>query len=256
MEPAEYATLRALEDRFWWYRALHRLVAEWSRSDGGSRRLDAGCGTGGMLARWAQQDGNGSSSEAGGRFGLDWSPLALAGARAREAAFLARGSVESLPYSEKSFGLVISLDVLYHRAVRDDAAALREFRRVLRPGGRLLLNLPAFESLRSSHDAAIHTARRYRRGELRRLLESAGLEPERVTYRNALLFPALAAVRWLRRGDSGSEHAPAPSDVRPLPGPIDALLFRLLDLERPWLRRFDLPFGLSVFAVARRPLDS
>jgi hypothetical protein len=117
----------------------------------------------------------------------------------------------------------------------------------------VLLNLPAYESLRSSHDAAIHTARRYRREGLIDLLRGAGLEPVRVTYWNTILFPGLAAVRRLRRSDS---VAATGSDVRPLPGWLNALLESILGVERLWLKHFDFPFGLSVLALAKVPEQS
>lgn len=261
MEDHEYATLFAQEEEYFWYRGLRRLVEQQaalalgrragrrttatggpgtSRSEG-ARILDAGCGTGGMLARLARQ---------GAPTGLDFSATALRFARRRTGAPLLRGSVERLPFRDEAFDLIVSLDVLYHRAVASDLEALREFRRCLRPGGTLILNLPAFESLRSSHDAAIHTARRYRRGPLRALLGSAGLETARVTYWNTLLFPALAAVRLRRR----SQARPV-SDLTTLPGPLNRLLAAILDLERAWLRTADLPFGLSLLVVARRPGD-
>lgn len=251
MEPTEYNTLRALEDRFWWYRALHRLIAERARrllrsapSARKPRVLDAGCGTGGLLVRLGLIDAD--------LHGLELHPLGLAHARERGLNRLCRGSVSELPYRDGSFDLVISLDVLYHRSVRSDLEALREMRRVLRPGGGILLNLPAYESLRSSHDEAIHTARRYRQETLIQLLRDAGFAPTRVSYRNSVLFPVLAWVRWLRRGHAGHEQGAPQSDVRPLPPILDAMLFLALDAERPWLRRFGFPFGLSLLAEARR----
>ncbi len=272
MEPAEYATLFAQEEQFWWYRGLHSLVEQTLRqalregfpgggaaparaggiatgaaSDTGGRPiriLDAGCGTGGMTRRLAAF---------GSVTGLDWSPLALERARRRGPLRWTRGSVERLPFRRDSFDLVISLDVLYHRSVRSDLAALCEFRRCLRPGGALILNLPAFDWLRSSHDAAIHTARRYRRGPLVSLLRQAELVPVRVTHWNALLFPGIVAVRWVRRPGSRTAGSEAPSDVRPAPGPVNRALERILALERRWLARWNLPVGLSILAVARRP---
>lgn len=280
MEPTEYTTLFVQEESFWWYRGLHRLVEQEmrralpgprelprqqelpgecrSRGDADStavraagdpaarpfRILDAGCGTGGMTQRLAAQ---------GSVTGLDWSPLALDLARRRGLLPWTRGSVERLPFRTGAFNLVVSLDVLYHRSVESDLTALLEFRRCLRPGGVLILNLPAFESLRSSHDAAIHTARRYRRGPLRSLLHAAGLAPDRVTYWNAILFPGLVAVRWMRRRAGQVEGPAVSSDVRPVPGPISGALSGILALERRWLARWDLPVGLSILAVARKP---
>lgn len=258
MDAREYETLFRLERDFWWYRGLHALVLDQVSSlshpgaEGTTRMLDAGCGTGGILGRLEGRH------ELGSRIGIDWSPHALLWARQRARAPLGRASVTSLPFAPGSFDLIISLDVLYHAGVGSDDQALREFARCLRPGGRLILNLPAFESLRSSHDEAIHTARRYRRGPLRRQLTEAGLRIHRLTYWNSTLFPALALVRWGRRVTRGGRPEPEhrKSDVEALPRAVNAALTAVLALERAWLRHFDLPFGLSVLAVAERPRET
>ncbi|MEZ4650551.1 MAG: class I SAM-dependent methyltransferase [Candidatus Eisenbacteria bacterium] len=264
-----------MEDHFWWYKGLHRLVLERiadALPEEPRDILDAGCGTGGMLRKLAER------YPAARIRGFDFSPHAVTFAAertvswaARNAAHasmqasptsatsplrtpdIARASVSEVPFPEASFDLVVSLDVLYHAGVEDDVAAMDELRRVLHPGGTLLLNLPAFESLRSSHDRAIHTARRYSRRELSERLLRAGLEPFRVHYWNGFLFPALAAVRWLRRRDAREDAPVAPSDVRPLPAQVNRTLETALAIERGWLRTAPLPFGLSVLALARRP---
>lgn len=245
MEPGEYTLLFEQEETYWWYRGLRQLALEQVRAAAGPTRprmLDAGCGTGGMLARLAPL---------GLAVGLDASPLALAHAARRGAAPLCRGTVGALPFRSGAFDLIVSLDVLYHRDVASDLEALREFRRCLAPAGKLLLNLPAYERLRSSHDAAVHTSRRYRRRALRELLRQAGLDPLRLTYWNTLLFPALALLRLSRRGPgrTGGLH----SDITPLPRALGWTLEQVLSLERCWLRHRDLPFGLSLLAVAQRP---
>lgn len=243
MEPREYQTLRSLEERFWWYRGLHRRVLD-ALPEPAEHILDAGCGTGGMLAKVASR---------GQVHGIDFSPHALRFARERGLTRLGRASVEALPFRARSFDVVISLDVLYHRAVVDDSQAMREFRRVLRPGGRVILNLPAFESLRSSHDTAIHTARRYERKALAHQLEQCGLRPVRLSYWNALLFPALAAVRLVRKREA--EGNPE-SDVRPLPDAVNGVLDGILEVERGLMKGIQFPAGLSILAVAERPENS
>lgn len=251
MEPNEYTTLFEQEERFWWYRGLRRLARDQAESailrKAGRRDdvriLDAGCGTGGTLA---MLDGLGRT------FGIDFHPLAVRLAADRGLNGLCRGSVTELPYRDRSFDLVISLDVLYHRGVKSDLGALAEFRRCLKPGGTVVLNLPAFESLRSSHDMAIHTARRYRRRPLERLIMEAGLIPQRITHWNTILFPCLAAVRLLRRRGAGDGRA-SESDVTAVHPVLNRMLGLILEAERRWLRIGSFPFGLSLMAVARRP---
>lgn len=268
MEPREYETLASLEDHFWWYRGLHRLVLDRIADafpEPPRDVLDAGCGTGGMLRKLAERYPSARLR------GIDFSPHAVAFASGRTSMHaatrgndalsthpradleLARASVSAVPFPDASFDLVVSLDVLYHAGVEDDVAAMAELTRVLRPGGTLLLNLPAFESLRSSHDRAIHTARRYRKADLVDRLRRAGLEPFRVHYWNGFLFPALAAVRWLRRRETRDDAPVAPSDVRPLATPINRALETALAVERGWLQHAPLPFGLSVLALSHRP---
>jgi SAM-dependent methyltransferase len=237
----QYLRLRQVEDRHWWYvgtRAIALDALRALRLRQGALVLDAGCGTGGnaaMLGRFGRV------------VGLDVAELALDLARERGLARLTRGTVADLPFHDATFDLVASFEVLYHRAVGDDVGALREFRRVLRPGGWLLLRLPALGWLRGAHDEAVHTARRYGRGELRAKLLRAGLEPVRVTYLNSLLLPLAAAKRVADRVTRarGDDLGPAPA--------LAAAGFRsALALERRLLRRGDLPLGVSVMAIARR----
>ena len=244
MEPSEYRAIYTVEDRHWWYAGMARisqtLLAETYPDRRDLRILDAGCGTGGALS---------FLSGFGAVTGSDVSPLALAYSRARGHAALSQASVIALPYAGASFDLVTSFDVLYHRAVGDPRVALGEFRRVLRPGGRVLLRLPAYDWLRGGHDAIVHTARRFTTGGLAESLRETGFTIERLTYANTLLFPLAVAKRLLERL---APAAPAHSDVAANPAWLDAALSRPLAAEAIWLRRRDLPFGLSVVALARR----
>lgn len=247
MRSAEYEAMYTVEDSHWWYVGMRRVADALLRSRFGDRAgtldiLDAGCGTGGNSAHL---QGYGHVT------GIDMSAEGLQFARQRPGLRLLRASVDSLPFADASFDLVLSNDVLCHLAVADDARAVREFARVLRPGGMLYLQLPAFDRLRSHHDAAVHTRHRYRAGELRRLIEDAGLRVRRLTYANALLFPAAAGWRAVHL--LGSPEQTEHSDVHPVPAPVNTTLRTLLSLEAPLIRRMNLPFGLSVIGVARKP---
>jgi SAM-dependent methyltransferase len=247
MEPEEYDNIARLEDVHWWYTGMRALAAAWLRRSvwpdlirpgaPPPRLLDAGCGTGGGL-RWL-------SAQAAAT-GIDYSPFALAHAR-RGPAPIAQASVQALPVAAGAFDLVTSFEVLYHLAVTDDAAALREFSRVLRPGGWLLLRVPAHDWLRGAHDRQVHTRRRYSRAGLRHKLVAAGFDIERLSYVGlSLVVPAL-----LRRF---TERAARPrSDVTLPPPLVNTLLYAVLRGEGPWLARFNLPAGLSLMALARRP---
>jgi SAM-dependent methyltransferase len=245
MDPSEYRTIYAVEDRHWWYAGMRRItLALLDEVYGGRddlRILDAGSGTGAAmryLSRFGQVTG------------IDVSPLALDFCRARGLERLSQASVTALPFAAARFDLVTSFDVLYHRAVGDYRAALREFHRVLRPGGRVLLRLPAYDRLRGRHDAVIHTARRFTAGGLSESLRESGFAVERITYANTVLFPVALGKRLLEPllppGDPGR------SDVTPNPPWLDGALSAVLGAEAVWLRRRDLPFGLTVVALGKK----
>jgi SAM-dependent methyltransferase len=235
-----------VEDAHWWYTGMRRIAdtllrARFNGRTGRLDILDAGCGTG----------GNSRHLTAYGRVtGFDFSDEALRFARRRPGLALARASVDHVPFRDASFDLVLSNDVLCHLQVADDVRAVGEFARVLRPGGVLYLQLPAFDRLRSHHDAAVYTRHRYSADELRRMLAGAGLRVRRLTYANALLFPAAAAWRAVHK--LGRPEETEHSDVHPVPALVNTALRTALSLEAPLIRRRDLPFGLSVIGVAEK----
>ncbi len=237
MDPTEYALMDAAEHRLWWYRALHaRLIEALGLQTG--RVLDAGCGTGGWLTMTREQRPHLKL------VGLEWSAFAAARAAAKSAASIVRGSVNAMPFADASFDAAIAADVLCHAAV-DPSQALGELRRVLRPGGRLLINLPAYQWLMSAHDRRVHNARRYTARQTASLLRDAGFTGIRTQYWNGLLLPLMVAQRkLLSRGD-------AASDVAPFSPWLDATLHGMTEIERRL--PFSLPFGGSVLATAECP---
>jgi SAM-dependent methyltransferase len=237
------------EDGMWWYRALHARVLDAldpARVTAGPV-LDAGCGTGGFLSRLrrAWPGGGGPMAAA---IGLEYNPVAAARARAKAGVPVAVGSVNAIPFADGAFGGLVSLDVLCHAAAEPERA-LAEFRRVLRPGGRLVVNLPAFQWLSSAHDARVHNTRRFTAGEARALLAGAGFAGVRARYWNALLFPLMVAQRKLVARGEGHR-----SDVAQPPPWLNRGLHAVTALERG-LAAAGLPFpaGGSVLATATRP---
>jgi ubiquinone/menaquinone biosynthesis C-methylase UbiE len=244
MEIDEYRKLAAVEDDMWYFRALHAHVHRELAGVLGPRAaiLDAGCGTAGLIRRLA-------AVQTGWRWtGVDLSPQALELARQRTSADVAlrEASVTALPFADGEFDAVVSADVLYH--VDDDRAALREYFRVVRPGGVVVLNVPAYRWLWSYHDEAVHSRRRYERAELLEKMTTAGFAGLYATYWNTLPFPLVVARRKLLPPPKGG------SDVQSYAAPVERVFRFLMACERGWLANIGrLPFGSSVLAAGRKP---
>jgi len=247
MEPREYGTMFGVEEHHWWYHGNHDLFLHFasraiSRSGPQARVLDAGCGTGMLLARLNHS----------GAVGLDFSALALDFTRRRGLRRLVRASAWQLPLADQSFDLVICNHVLAHLGRGNDLKALQEFHRVLRPGGRLLLAVPAFRFLWGEHDDAVHVKHRYRAGELASLVEQAGLVSEQISYYNLAILPPTWAVR-LGQKVFGLRNDRPRSDLHTPPPWLNRRLTRLLLAENRWLKRGrSLPAGVSIFCQACR----
>jgi len=249
MNPAEYERMFLLEDRHWWFLArrellrlaLLRFPPPVRKGVVASRLLDVGCGTGGTLIRLPEQQRRNA-------VGLDVEPRALAFSRDRGLQSLALGSATALPFPDASFDAAIALDVIEH--IDDDAAACREIARVLAPGGRFYVSVPAYPALWSHHDIALMHRRRYLAAPFRDLLVGAGFTVEYQTHVVSALLPIAFLVRrlqYLRR-----RHRPPVADIS-VPLGANALLYRLHLWEAQQALRTPLPFGLSIFAVARNP---
>lgn len=248
MEAYEYDRMYQVEDEYFWYRTLRSIVNmnlnRIIKRLPGNHMLDGGCGTGALL-KYLQKK---TSFD---RIGLDFSYRGLQFCRKRNTSdSLIQGTVNSLPFISDYFSLITSIDVLQHKEVQD-VQALNEYYRVLQPGGFIMLNLPAYKSLFSTHDVAVQTVRRYRRKQVSKMLQKAGFRIQRITYWNTILFAPMALIRLLKRRHITEEHVNSDLDrINPVAnGFFNSLLF----LERGWLRFLNLPYGLSVFAVAQKP---
>ncbi|MEO5370974.1 MAG: class I SAM-dependent methyltransferase [Magnetococcus sp. DMHC-1] len=246
METTEYQKMYALEDQHWWFRGKRHLVAGFIARHaptvtGRPRRfLDVGCGTGKVLELL---------SGFGDALGCDFSAESMVFCHARGFRRLARASAEYLPFRKASVDVVCLLDVLYHQGIRDDVQVLKDVHALLAPGGVLILTDSAFQFLYGPHDRAVHARQRYSRPEIRAKLQQAGFQIERLGYYNFFLFPLAAAVRLFERYFPGKENQ---SNVDLVPEPLNRLFLALLRLEVALIRYVNLPFGLSVCAVARK----
>lgn len=250
MQSIEYAKLYEVEERMWWFRGLHmNLISAYRRMQpevqGEVLVLDAGCGTGGLLSRLR------AAMPERLAFGIDLDRDACAMARTKSGRSVVAGSVETLPFPDNSLDAILSADVLCHSGV-DEGKTLGDFRRCLRPGGALVLNLPAYRWLLSDHDRAVDNVRRYERDDLRQQLSNAGFDRIDTFYWNTLLFP-LMLLRRLVLPKFRSGKSPV-SDVALLPGPVEWLFRKIMSLENMAVRcRVPLPFGGSILAVAVKP---
>lgn len=255
MQEEDYAYLYELEEGFWWFAGMRDVTAALLDPvclprAGARAALDAGCGTGDMLTRLRRY------APAERVVGIDVSRTALDFCRERGHARLAQASATHLPFADASFDLVTSFDVLVQiPGDRADEAAIREMFRVLRPGGVAFVRVAAYEWMKSGHDAALNTQRRYSLGELKAKMERAGFSVRRSTYANSVLLPVAALRRLLLKrlglADAGSDVKPLPSSLRWLNG----LLTGVLRSEARLLKstRTGLPFGLSAICVAEKP---
>jgi SAM-dependent methyltransferase len=246
MQPHTYPIMREVEDVHWWYVGRRRIIGSFVericadlRKEGKTeaRILDIGCGTGGnleLLSRYGQAEGVDISAEA-----LDF-------CRARGLTNVRQGAAETLPYESESFDLVTGLDVVEH--LDDDVAGLREMRRVLRPGGRMLLFVPAFMLLWGVQDDVSHHRRRYTLAELRQKLRQADLQVMRASYANISFFGPILLGRLFMRA-SGLRPA---SENNLNVSALNGVLGRILGAESWWLKRRNFPFGVSIICDARR----
>jgi ubiquinone/menaquinone biosynthesis C-methylase UbiE len=238
----EYDAMYRLETSYWWYVARRSLAVELLKKEIGGRTpiriLDVGCGTGANAIAF---------DNLAPTVGLDASLDALHFCQKRGLGAIALSPVEKLPFGCGSFDIVTALDVLEH--TDDDLDALREIRRVTKTQGLLLITVPAYGFLWSEHDEALKHRRRYTAHELRNKLTESGYDVVRTSYFiSTLFFPILALRVW--QGLSKKSTHPRTSIVV-LPGWINASLIGLLALERRLFQHINIPFGVSIVALAR-----
>ncbi|HEX8775822.1 MAG TPA: class I SAM-dependent methyltransferase [Pyrinomonadaceae bacterium] len=243
MQRHTYAIMYEVEGSHWWFVGRRRIIRSFIEKivrDLGETRpriLDVGCGTGANLEMLA---------EFGEAEGVDVSPEALDFCRERGLRNVRLGAAERLPYEDSSFDLVTALDVVEH--LDDDTAGLQEMRRVLRPGGRAMLFVPAFMFLWGVQDDVSHHRRRYTLSTLRAAVGAAGFEVERATYANISFFGPILLGRLLMRATGLRPASENNINVSALNG----VLGRLFGAESSLLRRMNFPFGVSAICVARR----
>ena len=252
MDPRLFGQLHEIEATHWWFRGRRRIVAAVLDQLRIAPRaiLDVGCGVGTNLDLLAE-------CFPGARLhGIDVERDPLRYCRGDRDVPVEQADASALPFASASFDLVAALDCLEH--VEDDGAALREFLRVLRPGGTLLLTVPAFPALWGNVDDLGHHFRRYRKRELVERVASAGFRVDLLRFINVLLFPPIAAIRLLAKACRGRRPARA-GDLRSdfdlvRGGPLNSLLAGIFASEAALLR-WRLPFGVSLLCTATRKAE-
>lgn len=245
MEKEEYRNIYNLEDSHFYYVSLHSLVLQMinkygNLKKGGNKILDIGCGTGGLLKKMEKY---------GDVLGIDNSLEALKLAKKRKVKVEA-GSATNLSFPANTFTLVTLIDVLYHKLLKDDIKALQEIYRVLAPGGLLILRVAANKWMKLSHDRFVHARERYEKEELREKLKKAGFIVDRLTFMNLSLYPFAVFSHLKEKLFPGRK---ATSSIYKALSFINKTLIFLLSCENWLLLKFDLPFGVGLIAVCRKP---
>jgi SAM-dependent methyltransferase len=247
VEERFYAEYAEIQHRHWWFVGRRRIIGAFleARLDPaptpGRRILDIGCGTGTML---------GELRRFGDVYGVDAEPAAVEFCHAQGETQVELASGDTVPHPDSSFDVVSLLDVIEH--VDDDQTLLAEAWRVLRPGGQLLVTVPAFEWMWGEQDVIAHHVRRYTGRQLRDSVQRAGFDVDVLSHFNTILFPPIAAIRLAKRVLPDPDHVRSDFELNK-PGRLNSLLTRVFSAEAGWVARRRLPFGVSIIALARRP---
>ena len=247
MNHEEYERMYRFEDTYWWFVARRKLIASLIKSYYGNqndlRILDIGCGTGAMLDQLAPF---------GEVIGADFAEQALGFCRRRGDRYaLARSDARRLPFASNTFDIVTAMDIVEH--IDNDKAAMSEIMRVLKPGGRVFVTVPAYQSLWSEHDVALHHYRRYTAPMVKDLFQRVGLRIDKLTYAVTSLFPAAWTYRQVSKQlKRGKKNAEPKADLIPMPPRVNSALITLLEWETSAVNKIALPFGLTVACVARK----
>ena len=239
MDRIVYDRMAAHDSTHWWYRARRDILSDYLERYGhvpkGARILEIGCGTGHnlpMLARFGEVDA------------IEIDPAARTIASERLGKPVGDAPLPDLPgVAKASYDLVAVLDVVEH--IEDDVAALKGMASLLKPGGKILIAVPAHQWMWSAHDTVNHHHRRYSKATLKAAIETAGLKPEKLGYFNSLLFPLAAAARIAGRMTGRDD-----SDDSPPPKPVNALFETIFRLERHLVGRVPMTPGVSIVTLA------
>ncbi|MGB3641310.1 MAG: class I SAM-dependent methyltransferase, partial [Rivularia sp. (in: cyanobacteria)] len=244
MEKDFYLQYASVEDKHWWFIARRQILEKVIRKlnlPTNPQILEAGCGTGGnlqMLSRYGQVSA------------MELDEIACQLANQRQVTHVKPGSLpDNIPFTSY-YDLILILDVIEH--LDDDLSALEALYYKLKPGGYLLVTVPAYKFLWSEHDEINHHKRRYRLKALKKVVKKAGYEVDYGSYFNTFLFPLVAIVRGLAKLKPKQNNNQISSDLVVPSKSVNQILKWLFASERYLIDKFTLPFGVSVLLLARK----
>ncbi len=247
MNTHEYSIMYKSEENHWWYKGLRHLLVRWIKILKPKRILDAGCGTGmNAFAVLKEEDSY--------LQGIDLSSEAVKLAKLRGLNNIFLGDITKLEFADKEFDVIYCMDVLSMLTTNQQATALKEFYRCLDVNGFLILNDTAFQFLYSAHDYSVGVKKRFTKKEVKLLLENEGFEVVFQTYRVFILFPFVALFKLIRRIELNTKknRQEVIGDVQRTNKFINIVLYKIMQLENLLLNYFTLPFGTSVFTIAKK----
>lgn len=242
MQKALYSEMFLQEKTYWWHVAKRRLVQQEIKNSQINLQdkivLDVGCGTGAMMEEMQKFGGN--------VFGIDGSDESITFTQKRGLKNIQKVNLEQpLPLKDSSYDYLICLDVLEH--IENDHQLVAEFYRILKPGGKLLLTVPAYQFMWTYWDEVLGHKRRYRKANLIKLLKSANLKVTRASYFYSFLFPVAFVFRHVKEIFKSEK-----SDFVQIPNFLNQLLLLVCALERAVINYFPIPVGLSIYIQAEK----
>ncbi|MEK6943392.1 MAG: class I SAM-dependent methyltransferase [Nanoarchaeota archaeon] len=244
MEKREYSLMFETENEHWWFKGKRNIISSQIKkyiTGNKNTILDIGCGTGIMTA---------SLKKYGDVVGLDYEIEALRFCGRRGLKNLVNADIMKMPFKKNTFDAVCMFDVLYHKAINSDKNALARIHYVLKPHGFLILTDAADIGVKSRHDIATHVRERYTKDKMSGLLLQSGFKLRRISYFNTFLYPAIYIARALDNAINSGK--PAKSNIKKSGSFVNGMLYRIMALEGAIMKKSNLPFGVSIFAVAEK----
>lgn len=245
MENDEYEIMHHLEGSYWWFIGKQFLVKQIlnrvaKNNPGQGRALDIGCGTGIILKLLKNH---------GMAYGMEFSTEAIRFLKQRNLDSIVKSDANlSIPFKDDTFSVITCLDVLEH--LENDLGLMEEMLRVCKPGGKIIITVPAFNMLWSPHDEALHHRRRYTRQEILEKTHRFNCSVVKCSYYNTALFLPILTVRKFKRAAAHQEKS---DFFMPIPSWINSFLILLFVSEIRCLDFVDFPFGVSLLLILKKP---